>query len=154
MGIQNNTVVSIHYTLKNDAGELIDTTDGDEPLNFLVGSGTIIPGLERELIGLNVGDQKSVVVQPEDAYGEIDPGLVQEIPAEMFTGIDKIEVGMEFQTQAPNGAEQYVVVTEVNEKTITVDGNPELAGQILHFDVKIDGIREATPEEIDHGHVH
>lgn len=154
MKIETNKVVGIHYTLTLESGELVDTTKDAEPLLYLAGSQQIIPGLESELMGCSVGDNKKVVIQPEDGYGEYDETLVQKLPREMFTGIDQIEVGMEFQTQSPSGDAQYVIVTQVSDEEITIDGNPEFAGKVLHFDVTVDSIRDAEPEEIDHGHVH
>ena len=152
MKIEAEKVVSIHYTLTLESGELIDTTDGEEPLRYLAGSGQIIPGLERELMGKNIGDSINVSVAPADAYGEFDEELVQSLPREMFTGIENIEVGMEFQTQNEEGDAQYVVVVGVEEDEIKIDGNHEFAGKTLVFDVKVDGVREATPEELENGH--
>jgi len=152
--IQDNCVVSIHYTLTDDQGEVIDSSEGREPLNYLAGAGNIIPGLERELVGCNAGDKKQVVVQPTDGYGEYTEELVQTLPRESFTGIDKIEPGMEFQAQTPTGQVQYVVVKDVSDDGVTIDGNHALAGKVLKFDVSVEAVREATAEEIDHGHVH
>ena len=154
MKIQNNCVVSIHYTLTGEDGEVIDSSDGGEPLTYLAGAGNIIPGLERELEGCVKGDKKQVVVQPADGYGEFAEELIQTLPREAFSGIEKIDVGMEFQAQSPEGDAQYVVVKEVADDGITIDGNHELAGQVLKFDVAVESVREATEEEIDHGHVH
>jgi len=152
--IQSNCVVSIHYTLTDEAGEVIDTSDGSEPLNYLAGAGNIISGLEQALEGCAVGDKKQVVVQPADGYGEYEAELVQTLPREAFTGIDKVEVGMEFQAEAPGGGVQFVVVKDVSEDGITIDANHELAGKVLSFDVSVEAVREASAEELDHGHVH
>ena len=154
MKIANESVVSIHYTLTDDDGALLDSSDGRDPLRYLHGAGNIIPGLEKALEGAVKGDAKKVTVSPKDGYGEHDKELVQALPRNMFTGIDKIEAGMEFQAQSPTGEEQFVVVKEVTEETVTVDGNHALAGKTLHFDVKVEEVREATDEEKDHGHVH
>lgn len=154
MKIQNNSVVSIHYTLTGEDGNVIDSSSGGEPLSYLHGAGNIIPGLENELAGCAEGDTKKVVVQPKDGYGESMPELIQKMPLEMFSGIDNIEAGMQFKAQTPDGATQYVVVTQVEDDGITVDGNHMLAGQVLNFDVKVESVREATQEEIEHGHVH
>ncbi len=154
MKIQNNCVVSIHYTLTGEDGEVIDTSEGRDPLNFLAGAGNIIPGLERELIGCSVGDKKEVLVEPKDGYGEFVPELVQTLPKDMFAGIETVEVGMQFQAQGPNGETQHVVVKDVADDGITIDANHELAGKVLNFSVSVDAVREATQEEIDHGHVH
>lgn len=154
MKIENNSVVAIHYTLKNNEGEVIDSSEGKEPLRYLAGTGNIIPGLDDALLGLSAGDTKTVVVQPENGYGETDESLVQTLPREVFSGIDEIQPGMEFQAQGPNGEEQYVVVKAVAENEITIDGNHVLAGVVLNFDVSVAEVREATEEEIAHGHVH
>ena len=154
MKIQNNAVVSIHYTLTNEGGEVIDSSKGKEPLKYLHGAGNIIPGLENELVDCVVGDSKQVTVQPKDGYGETDEALVQKLPTDAFTGIEKVEVGMEFQAQGEGGGVQYVVVKKVEDDGITIDGNHPLAGEVLSFDVKVEEVREATEEEIDHGHVH
>lgn len=154
MTISQNNVVSIHYTLKDDAGKTIDSSVGEEPLKYLHGAGNIIPGLENALEGLDAGDQKQVTIEPKDGYGEVIAELVQTMPRESFAGIDNIEEGMEFQAQTESGGTQYVVVTQIEGDEITVDGNHALAGQTLHFDVTVDEIREATEEEIAHGHVH
>lgn len=154
MKIQENSVVSIHYTLTGEDGAVIDSSDGGEPLNYLQGAGNIIPGLENALLEKTVGDQVQVTIQPKDGYGEVLAELVQKMPTEAFSGIEKIEVGMEFQAQTESGGVQYVVVTEVEEDGVTIDGNHALAGKVLNFDVKIEAVREASEEEIAHGHVH
>jgi len=152
--IENNCVVSIHYTLTDEDGAVIDSSADREPLIYLAGAGNIIPGLESELEGCVVGDKKQVTVQPADGYGEYEAELVQTLPHEAFGGIDNIEVGMEFQAQSESGGEQYVVVKDVSDDGITIDGNHELAGKVLNFDVAVEDVRVATAEEIDHGHVH
>ena len=154
MKIQNNAVVSIHYTLTNESGEVLDSSEGKDPLTYLHGAGNIIPGLENELVDCIAGDNKTVVVQPRDGYGESDESLIQKLPHEAFTGIENIEAGMEFQAQGQDGNVQYVVVTKVEDDGITIDGNHPLAGQVLNFDVSVENVREATETEIDHGHVH
>lgn len=153
MKIAKDHAVSIHYTLTNDNGEVMDSSQGQEPLIYLQGHANLVPGLENELEGLGIGDKKQVTVQPADGYGEFDEDLVQEVPRDMFAGIDSIEVGMEFQVQGPEGA-HFVEVTEVTEDMITVNGNHALAGKVLNFDVEIVSIREATADELSHGHIH
>ncbi len=154
MKVAKDTVVSIHYTLTGEDGEVIDTSSGKDPLKFLCGAGNIIPGLESKLEGCEVGTSKNVVVQPEDGYGGYQEELIQTLPKTSFAGVEAIEVGMEFQAQGANGQVQYVVVKEVTEDEVTIDGNHALAGQVLNFDVSVESIREATKEELDHGHVH
>ncbi|MYM64999.1 peptidylprolyl isomerase [Pseudomaricurvus sp. HS19] len=153
MTISKDKVVTIHYTLKNVEGEVLDSSVGEEPLAYLQGHKNLVPGLEQELEGKQVGDKVQTVVTPEQGYGELDPGLIQELPRTMFTGIDEIEVGMAFHAETANGM-QVVEVIEVEGDTVTIDGNHPLAGQELHFDVEVLEIRDATDEELQHGHVH
>lgn len=154
MKVAENNVVSIHYTLTDEEGNVIDSSEGKEPLTYLHGAGNIIPGLERELVGCEAGVKKQVTVEPAEGYGEVEPGLVQTLPPEAFSGVDKIEVGMEFHAQGPGGQVQAVVVKDVAEDGVTIDANHALAGKTLNFDVTVENVREATAEEIEHGHVH
>lgn len=154
MKVTENCVVSIHYTLTDSEGKVIDSSDGRDPLKYLHGAGNIIPGLERELIDCQVGEQKKVTVQPTDGYGEVEESLIQKLPRDVFSGVETIEVGMEFQAQGPQGQVQSVVVKKVEDDGVTIDANHALAGVVLNFDVVVDEIREATEEELSHGHVH
>ncbi len=154
MKIANDCVVSIHYTLTDEAGQTLDSSAGGEPLTYLHGHGGIIPGLENELTDKAKGDTLKVVVQPEDGYGDFNPDMLQQVPREAFQGVDTIEAGMQFQAQGEGGQMQMVVVREVTDEAVLVDGNHLLAGQVLNFDVSIEGVREASAEEIEHGHVH
>lgn len=151
--IGDNCVVSIHYTLKDDEGNVLDSSEGNEPLNYLHGANNIIPGLEKALVGKCKGDSMQVTVAPEEGYGVKSDELVQTVPRAAFEGVEDIQPGMQFQAQGPQGV-MMITVTEVNGDDITVDGNHPLAGKTLHFDVSIEEIRDATPEEMDHGHVH
>lgn len=153
MEIRDGMVVSMHYTLKNDAGDILDTSDGQDPMTFLYGFGNIIDGLERAIEGKTVGDKLDVSIEPADAYGVRDEALQQEIPRSDFEGIDEIGVGMQFHAETENGHVPIRVVA-VDGDTITVDGNHELADERLHFSVRIEAVREAEVEEIQHGHVH
>jgi FKBP-type peptidyl-prolyl cis-trans isomerase SlyD len=153
MNITKDSVASFHYTLKDDDGNTIDTSEGQEPLPYLHGAGNIVPGLERELEGKVIGDKVSVIVKPVDGYGELNETLKQELPKSMFAGIDDIEAGMDFQAETDNGQEM-VTVTNVEGDTVTIDGNHPLAGKNLHFDVEVTEVREASSEELEHGHVH
>jgi FKBP-type peptidyl-prolyl cis-trans isomerase SlyD len=153
MNITKDSVASFHYTLKDDDGNTIDTSEGQEPLPYLHGAGNIVPGLERELEGKVIGDKVSVIVKPVDGYGELNETLKQELPKSMFAGIDDIEAGMDFQAETDNG-QQMVTVTKVEGDTVTIDGNHPLAGKNLHFDVEVTEVREASSEELEHGHVH
>ena len=153
MQIADKTVVSIHYTLTNALGETIDSSVGQDPLVYLQGAQNIIPGLENALTGKAVGDALQVTVEPAEGYGEIRDELIQEVDRSAFQGVDDIDVGMQFMAQTPWG-EQPVTVVKVEGDQITLDGNHQLAGETLNFDVEVVEIREATAEEIEHGHVH
>jgi FKBP-type peptidyl-prolyl cis-trans isomerase SlyD len=154
MQISKDLVASIHYTLKNADGEVLDTSDGQDPLHYVHGASNIVPGLEKELEGKATGDSLAVVVEPIDGYGEYNPELIQELPKDMFAGVDNIEAGMEFQAQTPEGGMQIIEVKSIDGDKITVDGNHPMAGQTLHFDVEVTDVREATADELEHGHVH
>lgn len=153
MQIAERTVASFNYTLTNAAGEVIDSSEGRSPLAYLHGAGNIVPGLEKEMTGRKAGDRFEVVVQPEDGYGQPNPMLVQTVPREAFQGVDSIEVGMEFQAQTPQGP-LAVVVSKVDAEEVTVDGNHPLAGKTLHFAIEVTDVRDASVEELAHGHVH
>lgn len=153
MKISQNKVASIEYTLTDDSGEVLDTSVGGEPLAYIQGMGNIIPGLEAALEDKEVGDSLKVTVAPEDGYGEQNDALVQQVPREMFQGVDEIEIGMQFHAQTAQGL-TVITVTEVIEDLITVDGNHPLAGKTLNFDVKVVDVRDATEEELEHGHAH
>ncbi len=153
MNIANNCVASFHYTLTDGTGKVLDSSDGQEPLSYLHGAGNIIPGLERALVGKSVGDKLNVAVPAAEAYGERDASMVQELPSSMFSGVDQIEVGMEFHAETEHGL-QVVTVVAVEEGQVTIDGNHPLAGVDLNFDVEVTEVREATEEEVAHGHAH
>ena len=153
MQIGPNSVVSIHYELSNDAGEILDTSAEGEPLVYLHGAHNIIPGLENQLIGKKVGDALKVKVQPEDGYGVQQAELIQQVPRDAFPDPDNLAVGMSFSAES-EGGHISVVITELTDELATVDGNHPLAGVVLNFDVSIADIRAATDEEISHGHVH
>jgi FKBP-type peptidyl-prolyl cis-trans isomerase SlyD len=151
--IGKNSVVAINYTLTNDAGEVMDSSEGGDPLTYLHGAHNLIPGLEKQLEGKTAGASFKATIAPADGYGESDPAMIQTLPREMFRGVDNIEVGMGFTAQGPQG-QQHIVVTAINGDEVTVDGNHPMAGKTLHFAVEVISVREATAEEIDHGHVH
>nr|WP_298250202.1 peptidylprolyl isomerase [uncultured Halomonas sp.] len=153
MQIAQNSVVAFHYTLTNDAGEVLDSSEGREPLTYLHGAGNIIPGLEKELEGRVAGDKLNATIAPAEGYGEKQDQLVQEVPRDAFQGVESIEPGMQFQAQTEGGP-LMVTVTQVGGDTVTVDGNHPLAGQTLNFDVEVASVREASDEEAEHGHVH
>ncbi len=146
-------VVSIHYTLTNDQGEVIDSSEGHDPLAYLEGARNIIPGLEQALMSMGAGDRTKVSIPPAEAYGMHDADLVQEVPLEAFQGVDQVQAGMQFQANTEQGP-RMIVVTAVSDSTANVDANHPLAGQNLHFDVEIVEVRDASAEELSHGHVH
>ncbi|MBN1377723.1 MAG: peptidylprolyl isomerase [Gammaproteobacteria bacterium] len=153
MKISGNTVASIHYTLKNSRGEILDSSVGAEPLEYLHGAGNIIPGLESELAGKSTGDKLEVKVEPKLAYGERHDEMVQNVPIAHFEGIEDLQVGMRFRAQSDIG-EQLITIVGIQDNEVTVDGNHPLAGETLYFSVEVVGLREATATEIEHGHIH
>jgi FKBP-type peptidyl-prolyl cis-trans isomerase SlyD len=153
MTIKQDSVVTIHYTLKDDAGGIIDSSTADRPLSYLHGRGNLIPGLERELQGKQAGDKLNVTIAPAEGYGEYDDQLVQRIPRRSLKGVSNVKPGMQLRTQTAHGP-RTVTVTHVAGDIVTVDGNHPLAGKNLNFQVEITAVREATDEELAHGHVH
>lgn len=154
MKIGKNKVVLIDYTLKDDAGEVIDTSKGGEPLAYIQGVGNIIPGLEEALEGSSVGDKMSVKIVPEKGYGKRDESLLHVLTKDQFSGVDKLEVGMQFHAHGDNGSVQSVTIQKIEGDDVTIDGNHPLAGINLNFDVSVIEVRDATLEELAHGHVH
>ena len=152
--IGDKMVVSMHYTLTDNDGKVLDSSEGAEPLDYLHGAGNIIPGLETALIGKVADDALKVTVEPKEGYGELIPELIQKVNKSAFEGVDNLEPGMAFEAQGPDGQVQRVVISAVEGDEVTVNGNHPLAGVTLNFDVKIVGVRDATEEEIEHGHVH
>ncbi|MBE0506102.1 MAG: peptidylprolyl isomerase [Marinospirillum sp.] len=153
MQVAANKVVAIHYTLTNGEGQVLDSSQGGNPLFYLHGHSNIIPGLEKKLEGRSVGDAFEVAVEPSEGYGERDDNLVQQVQREAFQGVDAIEPGMQFQTQGPGGA-MVVTVVDANEETVTIDANHPLAGVALTFKGSVESIRDAREEEVQHGHAH
>jgi FKBP-type peptidyl-prolyl cis-trans isomerase SlyD len=153
MSITQDQVVSIHYTLRDDTGDVLDQSAADSPLAYLHGHGNLIPGLERELTGRNAGDKLQVKIPPADGYGEYNRALVQQVPRRALKGIPNLHVGLRLQAQTPQGP-QPVTVTHLAGDMVTIDGNHPLAGKSLHFEVEITEVRDATAEELAHGHVH
>ena len=153
MQIGPRTVVQFHYTLTDDAGQVVDSSRGDEPLTYLHGAGNIVPGLEKAMAGKVKGDVFKVDVSAEEGYGQRIEALLQTAPRSMFPPDMTPEVGMQFQAESNMGP-VLVTVMAVEGDTVTLDGNHALAGQALHFDVEVISIRDATVEEMQHGHAH
>lgn len=151
--IADNKVVSLNYTVKDDNDQIIDTSEGNEPLTYLHGAQNIIPGFEAALTGKAAGDEFSVTVQPAEGYGEYNAELVQVVPRDAFEGVEKIETGMVFTAQTQGGPVQ-LMVTGVEEDDITVDPNHPLSGKVLHFTGSVIEVRDASAEELEHGHAH
>ncbi|MDB4614194.1 peptidylprolyl isomerase [bacterium] len=156
MQITENKVVHIHYTLKTASGEVVDTTEGQEPLPYLHGMGMIVPGLEAALEGKSVGDKLDIVVDPKDGFGERREELQQEVSRKEFAAIDDLAIGMQFRVPDDEAQEELVItVVDMNAHSVVVDGNHALAGQTLTFEgVTVAEVRDATEEEIEHGHPH
>jgi FKBP-type peptidyl-prolyl cis-trans isomerase SlyD len=151
--VQNDMVVSMEYTLQVD-GEQIDSSEGQDPLQFLVGYGNIISGLEREMMGMKVGESKDVTVQPGDAYGEFDEEAFMDVPRGQFPKDMPLEEGLELTVRDNAGQSRYARVDAIEGDVVTLNFNHPLAGDELHFSVKVVGLREPTAEELEHGHVH
>lgn len=154
MKIAGERVVSFHYTLTDEEGQQLDSSAGGEPLSYLHGTSGLIPGLERELEGREAGDQFEATIAARDAYGEVNPALIQEVPLDMLAGIDNLRVGMQLQSQGPDGRVQQLTVDSIGETSATLNANHMLAGKVLHFEVEVTDVRAATAEELDHGHAH
>jgi FKBP-type peptidyl-prolyl cis-trans isomerase SlyD len=153
MNVTKDRVISIDYTLTDEHNNILDSTSGSESFDYLHGFENIIPGLERALEGKKQGDHFSVTLPSADAYGERDERLIIDIPLDRFQDLGPVKKGMQFHTQTPDGV-RMITVTNVADQTVTVDGNHLLAGLDLTFDVTVNAIREATAEELEHGHVH
>ncbi len=153
MQIAPNSIVTLHYTLKDNDGNVIDQSD-DGSFLYLHGAMNIIPGLENALAGKSSGEELSVSVSPEEGYGAKDPERIQEVPKDMFDSSEEIKVGVQFHAQGPDGNAVVVTVVEIKDDVVVIDGNHALAGVDLNFDVKIIDVRKASVEEVSHGHVH
>ena len=151
--VQDGVVVSMEYSLHVD-GELLDTSDGQGPLQFLVGYGNVISGLESEMMGMKIGDSKDVVVQPEDGYGEFDEEAFMNVPRKEFPKDMPLEVDTELTVRDEEGHARYARVDSIEGDTVRLDFNHPLAGAQLHFNVKVVSLREPSEEELEHGPVH
>lgn len=153
--VGDDKVVSLDYTLRLGDGEIVDSSSGREPLEFIQGQGQIIPGLEQELYGMEVGDEKAVTVTPEAGYGERQDDRVQTVPRNAFPDDMELEEGMQVRLQDSNSGQVFeAFVEEIQPESIVLDFNHPLAGETLHFDVKIADVRDATDDELSHEHAH
>jgi FKBP-type peptidyl-prolyl cis-trans isomerase SlyD len=151
--ITADRVVLIHYTLKDDAGNVIDTSAGAEPLAYIQGHGNLVAGLEKALEGKQEGSTVAVSVTPEEGYGKHDSHLIQRVPKRTLQSAGAIKKGMQFQGRTDDGMRLFTVTAVIGDM-VTLDGNHPLADKTLHFDVQVVSVREATSEELEHGHVH
>ena len=153
MKISDKKVVGIHYILKDYNGEIIDSSEGQSPLVYIQGSGNVISGMEQALINKEAGDKLHVVIKPEDAYGIRDGSLVKSVPISNFQNQIDVKEGIQYRAETSDGM-RVATVTKIENEIVTVDMNHPLADETLHFDVEITEVREATEEELSHGHVH
>ncbi len=154
MKITSGKVVSIHYVLTNNSGEELDSSGG-EPLVYLHGEGQIIPGLEKQLEGLSRGDKREKIeIKPEDGYGEFQQELIKKLDRNALPGDVEIQVGMQFMSLMPDGQRRPFLVSAVEGNQVEIDGNHPMAGQTLNFKIEVTEIRDATEEELAHGHAH
>jgi FKBP-type peptidyl-prolyl cis-trans isomerase SlyD len=152
--IGDGKVVTIHYTLRDDDGDVVDSSVGDDPLAYVHGTGGIVEGLEQEIAKHSIGDSFKVVVPPAQGYGDVEGPGPRPIPRRAFPSDVEIEPGMQFFVRDEDGEPLPLWVVEVDGEQVFVDTNHPLAGETLHFEVEILGVREATAEELEHGHVH
>ena len=152
--IKKNSVVSMIYCLKNTNGVELDRAEKGQPFTYLHGTGQMIPGLEKELEGLGVGDKRDVTVPPKEGYGELNPQLKMQVDKANFPKDADIQPGMQFEGQGDGGTRTVFTVKAVVGDKVDVDGNHPLAGETLHFALEITGVREATEEELGQGHIH
>jgi FKBP-type peptidyl-prolyl cis-trans isomerase SlyD len=152
--IQDNLVVTINYKLTDDEGIVLDSSEGDEPMAYIHGTDSLVPGLEKAMYDKSIGDSLKVRVESADGYGEILPDLVQEMDRKDFKDMEPIEVGMEFHSQDENGEILQIEIKKIENDKVTIDANHPFAGMNQNFEIDIVDIREASEEELDHGHVH
>lgn len=152
--VAKDAVITVDYTLTLEDGEVVESTQGGMPLRYLAGNGDILPALEDSLMGLSVGDELNVVIDPEDGYGEYDEEAFEEVPADSFPADETLEAGMPIHVEDNAGEVFEAYISEVRDDTVVLDFNHPLAGETLHFKIKVIDVRPATAEELAHGHVH
>jgi FKBP-type peptidyl-prolyl cis-trans isomerase SlyD len=153
MQIAQNSVAAFHYTLTDDDGQVIDSSQGRDPLSYLHGKGHIVPGLEKQMEGREIGAKFVADVAPEEGYGVHHEELMQQVPRAAFQGVDDIQPGMQFQGNGPQGPVN-VTVSKIENDVVFIDANHPLAGKTLHFAIEVTDVRDATADELEHGHVH
>jgi FKBP-type peptidyl-prolyl cis-trans isomerase SlyD len=153
MQVEKNKVVEIDYTLKDDNGQLLDSSEGKQPLSYIQGVGNLIPGVENALEGKSSGERVQITVPPETGYGVRDDSLVLSVERDKFSQFEDLQEGVRFRMETPDGPMVFTVV-KIGDGEVLVDGNHPLAGMTLNFDITIQSVRDATSEELDHGHVH
>ncbi|MCW8883349.1 MAG: peptidylprolyl isomerase [Sedimenticola sp.] len=154
MQITDFKAVILDYVTRDQSGEIIDSSANDGYLTYIHGTESLIPALEEALSGHQQGEKLSISISCDDAYGERDESLIESVPRENFPGVEQIEVGMQFQTEMEEGVPFMVTVVDLDDESVTVDGNHPLAGKVLNFDLEIIEVRDASSDEIEHGHVH
>jgi len=146
-------VIGLHYALKNNEGEVLDSSEGRDPMVYLAGSGQIVPALDKEMQTLSVGEKKSVSLPAKDGYGEVNPALKMNVKLGQFPPGTEVKPGLQFKINGESGSPMFRVINVLGEE-VFIDGNHPLAGVNLNFDVEITESRDATAEELDHGHAH
>jgi len=154
MALQEKKVIIFNYTLKDENGEMLDSTEKGGPFSFVTGNKQVLPGLEVALSSMIIGSKKNIKLAAADAYGEYDEGAVQKVKRDLFPEEGELEIGTSYFAHSPEGQHLQFIVTEIEKDVITVDFNHPLAGKNLEFDIELLDVRDATPEEISHGHVH
>ena len=154
MALESNKVISFNYTVKDDNGQMLDSNMKDGPYTFLTGRNQVLPGLEKVLGGMIIGSKKNIKLLAAEAYGEYDEGAIQTVKREFFPEEAELETGLTYYAHTPEGKHLQFVITKIENDDITVNFNHPLAGKDLMFDVELLDVRDATPEEISHGHVH
>lgn len=154
MAIGQNKVITMNYTLKDNDGNIIQTTENKEPFSFLTGNRQILPKLETEIDGMIIGSKKNVKIPANEAYGEYSEQAIQQVNKNNFPGNVDLKVGMEFVANSPEGNQMPFIITDIKDEEVTIDFNHPLAGVDLEFDIELIDVRDATVEELQHGHVH
>lgn len=154
MPLKPNQIVSVYYNLKDENGETLDSTTREKPFSFISGQNQILPKLEEEIGTMIIGSKKTIILSPEEAYGEYQPESIQVVNRTNFPEGTQLEEGMEFVANTPDGQQMPFVITQIDGDNITLDFNHPLAGETLTFELELLNMRDATPEEISHGHAH